>query len=180
MWTFSLDDGETVRATVQLTTRVQKVYQGTRLVSSSTPGGPREHAFVLEPGAKDRAQPAGDPARAEPYRAREGRRRQARLTIDTRTRTCTLLIDGRPVEASSFEDVSDVTARHDGLPPSQRSIHLRKGAGALAASVIALATSLVMLTSFNRIWYFGFVFAGGGALIGLRYLAMALAPDKQR
>jgi hypothetical protein len=148
VWTFDVGGSEALRATVQLTTRVEEVFQGERLLSRLEAGGARVHTFFLQ----------GEP------------RRSARLSIDTRAKTCELLVDDKPIASRSFEEISGVSSAHTGLPPNKRAIEVRQGWASLGVAALFLAGSAFMWFAMDRIWISGLVLAGAAALVGARRL----------
>jgi hypothetical protein len=169
MWTFDVGDSEMLRATVQLTTCVEEVFHGKRLLSHLETGGARVHTFFLQPPAAPVAR-AGSQARTDAQRYQDEPGRSARLSIDTRAKTCELVVDGKPIAPRSFEEINDVSSAHTGLPPTKRAIETRQGWAALAVAAIFLAGSVFMWSVMDRIWISGFALAGAAALFGIRRL----------
>jgi hypothetical protein len=118
IWTFALDDGTVLRADIQLTSRVECVYHGDKLVSRLRKGSRTAHEIVLQPATPD------SPA-AAPYRAGSDAPRAVRLEIDTSRRSCTLTVNGTSILPSSHAEVSDIDA--EGKPPVRLSSWDRLG-----------------------------------------------------
>jgi hypothetical protein len=144
IWTFALDDGSVLRATIQLTSRVECVYLGEKLVSRLRKGSRTAHELDL--------QPSPDPA-ATPYRGAADAQRRAQLRIDTRARSCTLTIDGASIVPSSFAEVSGV--RNESGPPATPELPSRQrnriiGGAFIFLSLLPLLKALLDLDLSSR------------------------------
>jgi hypothetical protein len=125
IWTFALDDGSVLRASIHLTSRVECVYHGDKLVSRLRKGSRTAHELILQPATPD------SPA-AAPYRAGSDVARAVRLVIDTSQCSCTLTVNGTSILPSSHAEVSDVDAEGNQRVWRSSSVRLVNVAGPLA------------------------------------------------